>query len=91
MLRNSGGLSRNGSHRFIYLSTWSLGVALLEGVALIGENVSRGVSFGVLNAQARPSVSLFLLPDNPDVELSVSLQHHKCLHTTMFLAVIIMD
>jgi len=29
------GLNRNGSHRFVYLDSWSLGVALLRSVALL--------------------------------------------------------
>jgi hypothetical protein len=31
---------------------------------------SLGVGFGLSNAQARPNDSLFLLLDNPDVEIS---------------------
>lgn len=38
--------------------------------------VTRGVGFGVSNAQTRPSVSLFMLPVDPDVELSAPLQYH---------------
>jgi hypothetical protein len=45
------------------------------------------VGFGVSNAQARPSVSVFLLPVDPDVELSATspapclpaCQHVSCL------------
>ena len=36
---------------------------------LVGRGVSLGVGFGISNAQARPSFSLFLLPVDLDVEL----------------------
>lgn len=39
------------------------------GKALLEKNVSLGVDFVVLNAQARPSVSLILLSAGPNVEL----------------------
>lgn len=48
------------------------GVALLElCVVLFGGRASLKVNFGISNAQARLSVSLFLLPDDSDVELSI--------------------
>ena len=46
---------------------------------LVEGSMSLGVGFEVSNAQARPSVTLFLLPEDPDVELSAPLQHHVCL------------
>lgn len=42
-----------------------------------------GVDFRVSNAQTRPSVPLFLLPVDADVELSTTLQHHVCLHAAV--------
>lgn len=47
-------------------------VALLElCVVLFGGRASLKVNFGISNAQARLSVSLFLLPDDSDIELSI--------------------
>jgi len=46
----------------------------LEGVALLEEVCHWGVGFGVSNAQAQPSVSLFLLPADADVEFSATSQ-----------------
>ena len=34
---------------------------------------------------------LLLLPEDQDVELSASIQHHICLHTTMLSDMITMD
>ena len=63
------------------------------GVVMMEEACHFGVGFGVSNAQARPSVSLFLLPANPDVELPTILQHHDaiCLHFAMLPSMITMD
>lgn len=41
---------------------------------LVGRIVSLGVGFGVLKAQASPSVSLFLLPEDLNVEFSAKSQ-----------------
>lgn len=52
-----------------------------------------GVGGGVLNAQARPGVSLFLLPADPDVELSAA-SPAPCLPyllTTLLATMLIMD
>lgn len=64
----------------------------LQGVAPvtgIGGSMLLGLGFEALSAQARPNVSLFLLPANPDVELLVRLQHHVCLPAVMIPAMII--
>ena len=47
---------------------------LVDRSGLVGGSVSLGMGFEVSNAQARPSVSLslFLLPEDLDVELSAS-------------------
>lgn len=74
-----GDLNRNDLHRpFIDLNAGSLanGTTWLHrrcglvgvGKALLEKNVSMGVDFVVLNAQAGPSVSLVLLSAGPDVE-----------------------
>lgn len=74
-----GDLNRNDLHRpFIDLNAGSLanGTTWLRrrcglvgvGKALLEKNVSMGVDFVVLNAQAGPSVSLVLLSAGPDVE-----------------------
>lgn len=53
------------------------------GVALSGK-VCQRVGFEVSEAQVRPSGSLlFLLPANPDIDLSAPLQYHICLYSTM--------
>lgn len=49
----------------------SEGVALLGSVILL-KKVSLVRGYEVSKTQARPSVILFLLPDDPDVELSAS-------------------
>ena len=49
-----------------------LGSGTIRKCGLVGENVSLEVGFQVSNAQARPSVFLFLLPDHLDVELSAT-------------------
>lgn len=41
-------------------------------VTFFGGNVPLRVGFGVSKAQARPSGSLFLLPVDPDIELSAN-------------------
>lgn len=38
------------------------------------------------DAQGRPSVSLFLMPEDPDIELTALPQHHAWLHAAMFPA-----
>lgn len=45
--------------------------------------MSLGVAFGVSKSQAKPSVFLCLLPADPDIELSASLQYHVCLDSAM--------
>jgi len=50
--------------------------ALLGDAALLEEASPWEVSVEVSSTQARPSVSLFLLPADLDVELSAPLQHH---------------
>jgi hypothetical protein len=49
------------------------------------------VDFEISEAQARPRVSLFLLPMDPDVDLSAPLQHHVYLHVAMFPSGMSMD
>ena len=46
-------------------------LTVMRRCGLVRETVSLGVGFGVSDAQARPSVSLCLLPMGPDEELSV--------------------
>jgi hypothetical protein len=60
-----GGLNENGSHRLIESGT-------ISRCGLVGGSVSLEVGFEVSNAQARHSVSLFLLLANSDVELSAT-------------------
>lgn len=83
-----GGWTRNDLHWLKHLNAWSLGRHLnawpwltgLGGVALLVE-VSLGLSFGALDAQAKPSKchSLFQVPANPDVELSSTSPAAPCL------------
>ena len=67
-------------------------VSLLEGVALMEEVCQWEAGFEVLEVQAKPRVSLplFLLPADPDVEFSATLQYYVCLHAAMFLTVMTM-
>ena len=67
-----GGLKENGSQGPIG-SKWHC-----------WRNCVTGHGLEVSEAQARPSVSLFLLLSDPDVELSATLQHHVCRCATMF-------
>ena len=53
--------------------------------------VFTGLGFVVSEAQARTSVSLFLLPADPDAELSPPPQHHVCLCAAMLPTMMIMD
>lgn len=55
------------------------GMALLESGALL--EVSLWVGFGVSSAQARPSISLCLMPTNPDVGL-LAISPAPCLPTS---------
>ena len=48
----------------------SIGSGTLGGVALLEEVCHWGAGFEVSEAQARPSIILFLLPVDQDVELS---------------------
>lgn len=41
-------------------------------MVLFGGSVSLKVDFWILNAQTRLSISLFLLPDDSDLELSIT-------------------
>ena len=71
-------------HRLICGNAWPIGSGTVRRYGLVGcglgeGSMSLGVGFEVSNAQARPSVTLFLLPEDPDVELSAPLQHHVCL------------
>jgi hypothetical protein len=43
-----------------------------RGVELLKENVSLGMDFAILKAQYRYSASFFLLPEDPETELSTS-------------------
>ena len=66
-------------------------MALLEGCGLVGGSMSLEVDFEVKNSQARPSVTLFLLPSTPDIELlatSPVLCLPACCHA---LTMMIMD
>ena len=53
--------------------------------------MSLWTGFEVSNAQARLSVTLFTLPEDPDVELSALCQHHVYLHAVMLPTMMIMD
>jgi len=46
-------------------------MAFWSGCGLVGRSVSLGVDLEFSEAQARPSITLFLLLANPDVELSL--------------------
>jgi hypothetical protein len=67
-----GGFKKNGSHRSI--GSGPIGRCSLAGVKcdLVGRSMSLEAGFEVSDAQAMPSVTLFLLPANPDVELSAT-------------------
>lgn len=58
-----------------YLNAYGNGIRRygLTGVCVVlfGGRASLKVDFGISNAQARLSVSLFLLPDDSDAELSI--------------------
>ena len=57
----------------------------------IGGNASLGVIFEASKAKARPRwLTIFLLPADPDVELS-DLQDYACLHSTVHPPMVIMD
>ena len=49
-----------------------------------------GAGFEIFETQARLCVSVFLLPADPDVELS-ALSPAPCLHAAMLPTVMIMD
>ena len=53
--------------------------------------MSLGMVFEVSDAQARPNVSLFLLPEDPDIKLSALPPAPCLLLATMFSAMMIMD
>ena len=62
------------------------------GVALcVGGNGGMGLKVSYVQATPIVEVSLFLLPSDPDVELSATLQHHVCLHATMLPAMMTMN
>lgn len=54
-------------------------------VALLDKDRSLDVGFEASSAQARTSDSLFLLPVDPDIELSATVQHHVFLCATVLL------
>ena len=54
-------------------------------------SVSLGEGFRASKSKARPSVFLFLLSADQDVELSAPLQHHVCLCATMLPDMMVMD
>ena len=58
---------------------------------LVGGSVSQRGGFEVSEAQARPSVTLFLLPANPDVELSATFPALYLPHDAMLPTMMIMD
>lgn len=62
-LAGCGDLNENGPYRLI-------GSATIWRCGLDGETVILGIGFEVLEAQARPSVTLLLLPADPDIEFS---------------------
>lgn len=75
-----GGLNKSSPHRVIYFSVY--GVALFKRIkryGSVGGSMSLGVASELLKAQARPSVSLFLLPVDPNVELSIPVSVPLCL------------
>ena len=53
--------------------------------------MSLRVGFVALKVQARPNVSLFLLPVDMHVELLAPLKHHVYLHATMLPSMMIID
>lgn len=57
---------------------------------LVGENVSLGVDFGILNAQARPSVFLLFLSADLDVVHSAT-PSMVCLFATVLPAMALMS
>jgi hypothetical protein len=58
-------LNENGPYELIGSDT-------IRRCGIVRGSMLLGVGFGVSNAQARSSVTLFLLPANPDVELSAT-------------------
>ena len=53
---------------------------------LVERGVSLSVGLGFQKLKPGPGLFLFLLPMNPDAEISVTLQHHVCLQATMLPA-----
>lgn len=58
---------------------------------LVGGSVSQRVGFEVSEAQARPSVALFLLPANPEVEFAATSPALCLPHDDMLPTMMIMD
>lgn len=67
---NCAGLSENGPQKFIESG-------IIKSVSLLEEVWQWG---NLSDVQARPSILLFLLPADANVEFSAPLQHHVCLH-----------
>jgi hypothetical protein len=76
-------LSKNGPCRLIDLNVGHQEVALhkIRRGGLDDGSMLLEVRFGVSKAQARPSVSSFLLPDDPDVQLSAMSPTPLSVHT----------
>jgi hypothetical protein len=71
-LASYGGLSENGTYRFIDL-VMGVGVTLFTRIrkcGLIGEVCPWEMGFEVSKANSKPGVSLYLSPADLDVELS---------------------
>jgi hypothetical protein len=82
-------VSRNGTHRRMFLNAWSIGSGTIRrcgvagvGVALLEELCHFGAGFAVSYAQATPSVAQsLLLPVDHDVELLAPPGPHAgCCH-----------
>ena len=86
------GLNGNGLHR-LCLKAWSPGSDTTRRRGLVGVGVPLWAGSEVSDAQARPSVTLFLLPTHLDVELSAQLrlELHVCLRAAMLPVMRIMD
>lgn len=80
-------MSGNGPHGLIDLNSWSFReLCCLRGTkrcGIVEGNASLQMGFEVSKAKAQPSVFLFLLPANPNLEQnSQLLQHHVFVHAT---------
>ena len=86
-------LDKNDRHRLLFECLvhreWHY-LRVIRRCGLVGGSVSQEVGFEVSKAQPRSSVSLFLLPVDPDVKFSL-LQHRVCPRATMLPDTMTMD